>query len=54
MNPIPRETPCVHPVADGRPPRRLGQTEHWTCGLCGAHLITDHATGTTTEEVTGR
>jgi len=52
--PTPRDTSCQHPVADGRPTRRDGHREHWTCGLCGAHLTTDHATGHTTQEVTGR
>lgn len=52
--PTPRDTGCPHPIGDGRPRRRDGHLERWTCGLCGAHLTTDRATGKTTVEVTGR
>lgn len=50
MTPTPRDAPCAHPVSDGTPPRRRGSLERWACGLCGAHLTTDHATGTTRED----
>lgn len=52
--PIPRQSPCVHPARTPVPrastPDRLVED----CQICGQRLSTDTRTGRTSQEITGR
>lgn len=54
VQPIPRQTPCVHPVRTTV--RRLTTPDRLVedCQLCDTRITTDRRTNRTTVEVTGR